>query len=921
MRPLKLTISAFGPYAGKQTLDLETLGTGGLYLITGDTGAGKTTIFDAITYALFGSASGDSRSPSMLRSKYASEDTETFVELTFDYGGKQYNIRRNPEYERVKKSGSGTTKQRAEVTLTMPDGRPITKQNEVDAAVTEIIGLTRAQFAQVSMISQGEFRKLLQAGTEERQKIFRDIFGTGRFVSIQLRLAEETKNLKTQLDQADLSKQQYISGIACDRDSMLFLDVDKAKNGGMLTNEVLELLEKLLLEDQATQDSSNITLAEADKQLESINAQLTKAQDYEKAKQDLTRNQTAAAAKQAALEAAQTRLELAKKTEPEQEALGKQITELGLTLPEYDELEKKSTELANRRKGLTVAQRDQQTATDTIGLLNAQLEAMKAEWKELEGVDAQKVELLAQQERQSQEKEQFQALISSLGTLEIRRQKLVEKQTAYQKAEAISTQKRTAYDAINKAFLDEQAGILASRLLPGTACPVCGSTEHPNLATMSDSAPTEQAVKDAKQAYEDAQKQTNAASAEASKQKGTVLSTEEQLRQEIEQLLPEKDFETAGAAAKEQIDTLVNCLNTLAKKIHDLTNKEKQRSKLDQQLPLQEQKLTQLHQAETAAKEQVAALTSAIEELEKQIVQQKAKLTFGSKAEAKAQQNTLQKQLDDLKKELNSAQDSYNTCKEELAAISATIKQLQIQLAEGCEIETETLEIEKLALTGKRTDLLQRQKELHARIIANKNALTNITAKAAEMAQLEERYGWMHSLSATANGTLTGTDRVTLETFVQATYFERILRRANIRLQKMSGGQYELIRRQKADVKRGKTGLELDIHDYVNGTERSVNTLSGGEAFLASLALALGLSDEIQSSTGIRLDTMFVDEGFGSLDAEALRKAYNTLSSLTEGNRLVGIISHVAELKEWIDNQILVKKQPTGGSQAPIVIP
>ena len=921
MRPLKLTISAFGPYAGAQTLDLENLGTGGLYLITGDTGAGKTTIFDAITYALFGSASGDNRTPSMLRSKYASENTETFVELTFDYGGKQYNIRRNPEYERVKKSGSGTTKQRAEVILTMPDGHVLTKQNEVDAAITEIIGLTRAQFAQVSMISQGEFRKLLQAGTEERQKIFRDIFGTGRFVGIQLRLAEETKNLKTQLDQADLSKQQYISGIACSRDSMLFLDVEKAKNGGMLTNEVLELLEKLLKEDQAAQDNSNTTLAETDKQLEAINAQLTKAQAHDKAKQDLIRSQAAEAAKQAALEVAEVRLQQAKKAESQQEALRKQITELGLSLPEYDELEKKSTDLASKRKGLNVAQIDQQTATDNIGLLNFQLEAMKAERKELEGIDAQKLELLAQQERQNQEKEQFQALISSLGTLEIRRRQLIEKQAAYQQAEAISTQKRTAYDAINKAFLDEQAGILASRLLPGTACPVCGSKSHPNLAAMSASAPTEQAVKDAKLAYEDAQKQTNAASEEASKQKGTVLSTEEQLRQEIEQLLPGKDLETAGAAAKEQIDTLVNCLNTLAKKIHDLTNKEKQRSKLDQQLPLQEQKLTQLHQAETAAKEQVAALTSAIEELEKQIVQQKAKLTFGSKAEAKAQQNTLQKQLDDLKKELNSAQDSYNTCKEELAAISATIKQLQIQLAEGCEIETETLEIEKLALTGKRTDLLQRQKELHARIIANKNALTNITAKAAEMAQLEERYGWMHSLSATANGTLTGTDRVTLETFVQATYFERILRRANIRLQKMSGGQYELIRRQKADVKRGKTGLELDIHDYVNGTERSVNTLSGGEAFLASLALALGLSDEIQSSTGIRLDTMFVDEGFGSLDAEALRKAYNTLSSLTEGNRLVGIISHVAELKEWIDNQILVKKQPTGGSQAPIVIP
>jgi len=194
MRPLKLTIAGFGPYAGVQELDFEKLGKSGLYLITGDTGAGKTTIFDAITYALFGAASGENREVHMLRSKYAGPDQPTYVELAFSYAGNEYTVRRNPEYERAKTRGTGTTRQTADAQLTLPDGRIVTKLKEVDRAIEEIIGLNRGQFSQVAMISQGEFRRLLQADTRERQKIFRDIFGTGLFVALQ----EELKAVKYQ---------------------------------------------------------------------------------------------------------------------------------------------------------------------------------------------------------------------------------------------------------------------------------------------------------------------------------------------------------------------------------------------------------------------------------------------------------------------------------------------------------------------------------------------------------------------------------------------------------------------------------------------------------------------------------------------------------------------------------------------------
>ena len=247
------------------------------------------------------------------------------------------------------------------------------------------------------------------------------------------------------------------------------------------------------------------------------------------------------------------------------------------------------------------------------------------------------------------------------------------------------------------------------------------------------------------------------------------------------------------------------------------------------------------------------------------------------------------------------------------------MEQLRKQLEGSEEADAEQLERRKTELNGQRSGITAKQKAVHARITTNETAQKSIAQKADEMEKLDGKYAWVKALADTANGNLTGKEKIMLETYIQTTYFDRILERANIRLRKMSGGQYDLKRRRTASSMRGQSGLELDIVDHINTTERSVNTLSGGEAFLASLALALGLSDEVQMSTGIRLDTLFVDEGFGSLDSEALSKAYNTLAGLTEGNRLVGIISHVAELKERIDKQILVTKEKSGGSRARIL--
>ncbi len=920
MRPLKLIISGFGPYAGTQELDFTAFGTGGLYLITGDTGAGKTTIFDAITYALFGEASGSNREVSMLRSKYAKPEDPTEVELIFEYKGKEYTLKRSPEYERAKKSGVGFTKQTAEAQLILPDGRIVSKQREVDKAISEIIGLTREQFSQVSMISQGDFRKLLQADTKERQKIFRDIFGTGYYVALQNRLKDEANELKSALDKANISRKQYIGGISCSEDSLLFQDVRKAVEGTMLTEDVLLLLAKLLEEDALAQSALDEELAQLEKAIESVNAELTKAESYAKAKTSLEENTRKEGEFALELEKANVALEKAKADSAQQDSLSRQITEIELLLPSYDELSAKALALSAEQEALRKATAQEESAGEAISSLTKALAAFKEERSALESVSAAKEKLFREKQQLGEQQENIYSLISDLKALDEQRKLLSKKQTAYLQAEAESTQKRQSYDAKNKAFLDEQAGILAGTLSDGIPCPVCGSLEHPIPAKISAAAPTEADVKKAKEAYESAQKATNAASAAASTQKGIVSSSEEKLLRELAVLLPDADLETAPLAARAKAEELSEKISSLEIEIAALESKEKRKVALDKLIPEKENALDAAQESRLSSKEQIAALSTSVELMQAQLTQLKGKLSFADKAEAEAQRKELKNKSEALKKALSTAEEAYGGCKDTLTAIRSAIAQLKVQLADSSESDSEALKEKKQSLSEQKVLIAKRQRDIHARSTANAKAQRDIAAKAEEISLLEKKHAWLRALSDTANGTLSGKDKIMLETYIQTTYFDRILQRANIRLMKMSGGQYDLKRRRKAENMRGQSGLELDIVDHVNGTERSVNTLSGGEAFLASLALALGLSDEVQMSTGIRLDTLFVDEGFGSLDSEALNKAYHTLASLTEGNRLVGIISHVAELKEKIEKQIVVKKDKFGGSRASIIV-
>ncbi len=920
MRPLKLKMVGFGPYAGVQELDFDRLGSSGLYLITGDTGAGKTTIFDAITFALFGEASGNNRNPSMLRSKYAKEDMPTRVELTFAYGGKVYTVTRNPTYERAKTKGTGTTTESAGAELTYPDGRQITKRGEVDAAIREIIGLTREQFSQIAMISQGDFRKLLQAETSERQKIFRDIFKTDLYVMLQNQLKEKAGEVRGQRDQASQSIRQYINGVTCDEDSVYALDAQKAKNGELPVTEVIELFRALLEQDRQAELALEADLAAVEKELEQITSQLTQAEAYEAAKTVLAERVAEEAALSAQLEIARDALSAAQETVPEQEGMQSRITETELLLPSYDELEAYRAARAAAQAELAKAQTTQEDAVKEKNDLTTEITGLRTEQKDLADVSAEKEKLTAQLQQLGDRQKQFVDFLSGMEGLAREQTALAVKQQDYLNAEKVSSELLREYEVKERAFLREQAGIMASGLTAGMACPVCGSIEHPHPAVLAEDAPTEADVKAAKAKCDTAQRRANEASNEAQKRKGMVDTTEEALAKELDSLIPGISLADGAKAAEEQENLLAVQIEGLNVQIVALTKKMARREELDVLLPKKELLLRAAEETITVKTAEIASLTAKTESSETQIHALRNKLAFPDKAAAEAEISALRAESDKLRQNLQTAETAHNQCKENLAGVRGTIEQLHKQLEGGVDIDTVQLRTKKDEYAAQKTVVMAKQKIVHTRISANETALQGVSAKAAEVERLDKKYVWMKALSDTANGSVSGKDRVMLETYIQTTYFERILARANIRLQKMSGGQYDLKRREKADNKQSLSGLELDIIDHINTTERSVNTLSGGEAFLASLALALGLSDEVQMSTGIHLDTLFVDEGFGSLDSEALSKAYNTLAGLTEGNRLVGIISHVAELKEKIDKQIVVKKEKTGESRAEIIM-
>lgn len=918
MRPLKITMSAFGPYAGEVTLDMQKLGKSGIYLITGDTGAGKTTIFDAISYALYGEASGNYRENTTLRSKYASADTPTFVELEFEYNNEIYKINRNPEYPRPNKRGEGFTKQSANAELIMPDGSVITKIKEVSAKVEEIIGINKNQFSQIAMIAQGDFRKLLNCETNERSKIFRKIFKTEPYHNIEIKLSSLFNELKRNREKEKSGIEQYINQLKCNENDTLSLELERAKKGDVLIEDVIKLAGEIINKDTLEYTKTQKNIESINEEIEKINSNIKLYENQEETKKAYAK----ASAKLEELKTKRNECEKAYKSAEAQrerfDDLTSKINLINSKMPKYDELKSLENSINERKQsfeknGSLLKQKQQE-----ITSLEKEIDEKSKALEEVKGADLLVQKLTAQKEEISKKAEALKELKNEIDRCKTEQKNLKNAQSFAKSALDEYGALENEYNQIYIAFFNEQAGIIADELKDGEPCPVCGSTSHPNLARKSENAPSQADVESAQKLAKKAQEKADKARDTASALKSRFDEITANVKSAAKKFFGTDDnvFDNYNSninALKKEYDDTLALLKTANEKLNLY-------QKLDNEIPKIQEKQKSLSDEISTLNTQKASDEAFISENTKRVISIKSELDFESADLAKDKLKEYTNLSNDIKNAIEKSKNAFDNIKSKYDTQKGTKASLENALKEFKEIDLASLNEKSLKLNEHKKDIDKTAKLLYSRIENNKSLVDDISEKRDILKGYDDKYVWLKALSETANGDISGKEKITLETFVQMTYFDSIIRKANIRLLTMSDGQYELVRRSDAETLKKNEGLALDVIDHFNASSRSVSTLSGGESFMASLCLALGLSDEIQSSNGgIKLDTMFVDEGFGSLDGEALDRALSALTSLSQGNRLVGIISHVDALRDRIDNKIVITKDRTIGSNAQII--
>ena len=918
MRPLKITMSAFGPYAGEVTLDMQKLGKSGIYLITGDTGAGKTTVFDAISYALYGEASGNYRENTTLRSKYASADTPTFVELEFEYNNEIYKINRNPEYPRPNKRGEGFTKQNANAELVMPDGSVITKIKEVSAKVEEIIGINKNQFSQIAMIAQGDFRKLLNCETNERSKIFRKIFKTEPYHNIEIKLSSLFNELKRNREKEKSGIEQYINQLKCNENDTLSLELERAKSGDVLIEDVIKLAGEIINKDTLEYTKTQKNIESINEEIEKINSNIKLYENQEATKKAYTEAST----KFEELKTKRNDCEKAyKSAEAQRERLDdltRKINLINSKMPKYDELKSLENSISERAQSFEKSNNLLKLKQQEITLLEKEIDEKSKALEEVKGADLLAQKLNIQKEEINKKAEALKELKTEIDRCKTEQKNLKNAQSFAKSALDEYGALENEYNQIYIAFFNEQAGIIADELKDGEPCPVCGSTSHPNLARKSENAPSQADVESAQNLVKKAQEKADKARDTASALKSRFDEIAANVKSAAKKLFGTDDnvfddYNSNINALKKEYDCTLALLKTANEKLNLY-------QKLDKEIPKIQEKQKSLSDEISKLNTQKASDEAFISENTKRVTSIKSELDFESADLAKDKLKEYTNLSNDIKNAIEKSKNDFDDIKSKYDTQKGTKASLENALKEFKEIDLASLNEKSLKLNEYKKDVDKTAKSLYSRIESNKLLVDNISEKRDILKEYDDKYVWLKALSETANGDISGKEKITLETFVQMTYFDSIIRKANIRLLTMSDGQYELVRRSDAETLKKNEGLALDVIDHFNGSSRSVSTLSGGESFMASLCLALGLSDEIQSSNGgIKLDTMFVDEGFGSLDGEALDRALSALTSLSQGNRLVGIISHVDALRDRIDNKIVITKDRTIGSNAQII--
>lgn len=908
MRPTKLILSAFGPYAKETELPLNELGEKGLYLITGDTGAGKTTIFDAILYALYGKMSGERRDVKNIRSTYADEKTKTFVKLWFELSGQNYYIERS-----LRISKSDVIQQDAE--LTMPDGTIIAKSTQVTAKVTALMGIDCDQFTQIAMIAQDGFLKILNADTKDRVSLFQQLFHTGNYKkladALENKRSEYNETLRLQKDRIRTA----LSGV---------IDISSLQDRDILAEEK-EILSSLKEESETLKEK----IKEKEEELQKIRKETGEAQtkigELQQLQQVFKNKETAE--KEYALSLERLRTAEAQKEKMDKEKREELLEEKKVQLRKAEE----SLEKYRKRDILLKDERD------ILESIEKKQKEMTAAENELEK-EKQNYELLKKEKENyldlENEREQFREFrnivedktnhLNNLGET-VKNRMNAEKKTK-EKQKELNTQvevwkKKNALSLeMEERFYRGQAGILARTLEEGKPCPVCGSVHHPAPAKHSFEIPQESDVRSVRQEADksrEAMEKINSALTVLKHEASRFFSEEK----EIWEQLNDRNY-SDYSACKEDVLTLQNKSNAWQKQLNEKSSK---LAALEKQLPLKEQYISKLRDDLKNRSVDIAKAEGNLKVKQTELSAVNENLQYGDYKEAYAAYVRMKglcdaeaKTIQQIKENLIQAENQNNAAKSKAEAYQTA--------AAGKNPETVAAEMEQVQYrlsenAAKETLHTKERNEMHQRMIRLKEAVKEAEKQYREAEKSQTILDAVKPLADTASGKIVGMDKLTLEEYVQMSYFDSIISYANRRYRQMSGGQYELVRGAPKG-KRSHSALDLDVKDHYNNTVRPVSSLSGGESFLASLALALGLSDETQEHAGVMIDTMFIDEGFGTLDASALDDAVSALNNISEGNRLIGIISHVEQLNERIACKIVVSKDlnSDGGSTARIVI-
>lgn len=923
MKPLKLTMSAFGSYAGKNVIDF-TGQQQGIFLITGDTGAGKTTIFDAITYALYNQTSGGERNGNMMRSQYAQPETETYVELEFLYRGQTYRVRRNPDYKITKTLKNGKIREQKvphSVELTLPDGTVFPeKKNATDAKIIEILGLTADQFSQIVMIAQGDFLKLLYTKSDERKMIFSKLFRTDIYWKIQENLRRKSMEMDERIQENDRAFEQEKSRI-----------IPLPESEELPLDELVERLRERLKDALKEQNLRRANVEELNKKItkyEEINKLFRSLEKIRQTGKELEARQAESKERRQQIEnarkadkvlvAEQQNLRQQQEVEQSAQAIAKMTETLANDQEMFESLKTQlqESEAKQKREAADIQKKMlalEQSFPSYEALQNARSEEQQAKkvWEDLGKTS----------EESFHKKE---AGIAALKEQQKQQEQVVEQtKKNWEQTSLGASESAKHYEHMYEAFLKEQAGILAENLSAGCPCPVCGSTVHPDPAKLSDHAVTELEVEQAKK--------TRAAAEEKRDMAYAAFEAEKTEKQKLAQAVEkeEADFVLAQTIAKQQ-------------------RKEAEQNYVSLQKIAEQIREKLVYPSLAEAKKQYAAMQKALEAAEQEIERKRQKVSElaeamntlkGQKLAEEENQKTAKKLAAKTEKEYAKlleksgfvSEETYHLAilpersrskleREEKEYESQCLRQQSEQKLLEKQVSgktyTDTTELNE-QLKAEKQALKEAEKtymELHTAYENDRSVLQNCAVYLEKGKKLESEDQVIKSLSKTANGRLSGSAKIDFETYIQRQYFKQIIHEANKRLLTMSNHQFILKLKEEANTgRKTNEGLDLSVYSLVTDSERDVKTLSGGESFLAALAMALGLSDIVERSAGaIHPDMMFIDEGFGSLDAQSRQQAIEVLAELAGDSRMVGIISHVTELKEQIDRKLVVSRTDKG---------